>query len=67
MNRMGIANSSAPFHKVSFETALKFIVEASLYVFLFSDFFSSGEVDDLKNPSSRIIVGRPSKDVEFLY
>ena len=50
-NRMGLKNSVSPFMKMSFETTLGFLKDAVL----------EGDWDDLKNPSARIVVGRPSK------
>ncbi|CAN4118585.1 unnamed protein product [Withania somnifera] len=52
MNRYGsISESLSPFLKMSFETASKFIVEASAH----------GLTDYLKTPSSRICLGLPVK------
>ena len=47
----GIADSTSPFGKMSFETASKFIVEAAYH----------RELDDLEGPSSRICLGLPVK------
>lgn len=48
-NRMGIVKDQAsPFAKMSFETVMGFLREAVL----------DGEIDDLKGPSSRIVMGR---------
>ncbi|XP_041024311.1 DNA-directed RNA polymerase I subunit 1 [Juglans microcarpa x Juglans regia] len=52
MNRLGgIAESTSPFSKMSFETASKFIVEAAYH----------GERDELETPSARICLGLPVK------
>ncbi|XVE96012.1 hypothetical protein REPUB_Repub02eG0185000 [Reevesia pubescens] len=52
MSRLGgIAESTSPFSKMSFETASKFIVEAAKH----------GLVDNLETPSSRICLGLPVK------
>ncbi|XVE89393.1 hypothetical protein DITRI_Ditri19aG0198100 [Diplodiscus trichospermus] len=52
MSRLGaIAESISPFSKMSFETASKFIVEASKH----------GLVDNLETPSSRVCLGLPVK------
>ncbi|KAI3972071.1 hypothetical protein MKX01_025639 [Papaver californicum] len=50
-SRYGIASSTSPFSKMSFETAAKFIVDAAYH----------GEVDDLESPSARICLGLPVK------
>ena len=50
-NRTGLKSSVSPFMKMSFETTLGFLKDAVL----------DGDWDDLKNPSARIVVGRPSK------
>ena len=50
-NRNGLKGSVSPFMKMSFETTLGFLKDAVL----------EGDWDDLKNPSARIVVGRPSK------
>ncbi|KAK2982387.1 hypothetical protein RJ640_026230 [Escallonia rubra] len=47
----GIAESTSPFLKMSFETASKFIVEAA----------SHGMTDTLDTPSARICLGLPAK------
>nr|CAA32887.1 unnamed protein product [Schizosaccharomyces pombe] len=47
-NRMGIEYNTSPFAKMSFETTCHFLTEAAL----------RGDVDDLSNPSSRLVVGR---------
>ncbi|KAL6145258.1 hypothetical protein ACLB2K_055946 [Fragaria x ananassa] len=52
MNRFGgIAESTSPINKMSFETASKFIREAAYH----------GETDDLETPSARICLGLPVK------
>ncbi|CAN8279787.1 unnamed protein product [Cochlearia groenlandica] len=51
MSRMGgIAESTSPFCRMTFETATKFIVQAATY----------GEVDRLESPSARICLGLPA-------
>ncbi|CAF2048280.1 DNA-directed RNA polymerase I subunit 1 [Brassica napus] len=51
MSRMGgIAESTSPFCRMTFETATKFIVQAATY----------GEVDRLETPSARICLGLPA-------
>lgn len=51
MSRMGgIAESTSPFCRMTFETATKFIVQAATY----------GEVDWLETPSARICLGLPA-------
>ncbi|KAF8395746.1 hypothetical protein HHK36_019697 [Tetracentron sinense] len=51
MSRYGIADSTSPFSKMSFETASRFIVEAAYH----------GEIDNLESPSARICLGLPVK------
>nr|XP_011458916.1 PREDICTED: DNA-directed RNA polymerase I subunit RPA1-like isoform X1 [Fragaria vesca subsp. vesca] len=52
MNRFGgIAESTSPMNKMSFETASKFIQEAAYH----------GEKDDLETPSARTCLGLPVK------
>ncbi|KAK1412905.1 hypothetical protein QVD17_34501 [Tagetes erecta] len=52
MSRFGsISESVSPFHKMSFETASKFIVEAA----------SHGMMDNLETPTARICLGLPAK------
>ncbi|KAF3523975.1 hypothetical protein F2Q69_00049323 [Brassica cretica] len=46
----GIAESTSPFCRTTFETATKFIVQAATY----------GEVDRLETPSARICLGLPA-------
>ncbi|CAH8386687.1 unnamed protein product [Eruca vesicaria subsp. sativa] len=46
----GIAESTSPFCRMTFETATKFIVQAATY----------GEVDWLETPSARICLGLPA-------
>ncbi|KDN53106.1 beta and beta-prime subunits of DNA dependent RNA-polymerase [Tilletiaria anomala UBC 951] len=48
-NRSGIADSSSPLLKASFEMTMSFIGDAVLY----------GEHDSLNTPSGNIVVGRP--------
>ncbi|KAL1194549.1 DNA-directed RNA polymerase I subunit 1 [Cardamine amara subsp. amara] len=51
MSRMGgIAESTSPFCRMTFETATKFIVQAATY----------GETDTLETPSARICLGLPA-------
>jgi len=50
-SRLGIQAASSPILKMSFETATKFLVDASLY----------GEQDQLRSPSSRITLGQVAK------
>lgn len=51
MSRMGgIAESTSPFCRMTFETATKFIVQAATY----------GEKDTLETPSARICLGLPA-------
>jgi len=47
-NRSGIEKSTSPFLKMSYETATAFLTDATI----------RGETDELKSPSSRIVVGR---------
>ncbi|KAJ2785118.1 hypothetical protein H4R18_000706 [Coemansia javaensis] len=48
-NRIGLSSSPAPFAKMSFESTCTFLQEAAVY----------GDFDDLRNPSSRIVMGQP--------
>lgn len=50
-NRNGLKGSVSPFMKMSFETTVGFLNDAVM----------DGDWDDLKNPSSRIVVGRTGK------
>jgi len=50
-SRAGLTSSVSPFMKMSFETTVGFLRDAVL----------EGEWDDLKNPSSRIVVGRTGR------
>lgn len=50
-NRVGIAHNASPFQKISFETAKKFLTDASL----------AGDVDTLRSPSASITMGQPPK------
>ena len=50
-NRMGLAGSVSPLHKASYETSTSFVKDAVL----------ERDWDELKNPSSRIVVGKLSK------
>jgi len=49
-NRTGMASSVSPFMKMSYETTSNFIKDAVL----------DGDWDDLKGPSSRIVMGKLS-------
>lgn len=49
-NRKGISTHSAPLLKASYETTASFISDATLH----------GDYDDLKSPSSNIVLGRPT-------
>ena len=48
-NRMGMESSPSPLQKMSFETTMAFLKNACL----------TGDVDLLKSPSSRLVVGKP--------
>ncbi|XP_046578101.1 DNA-directed RNA polymerase I subunit RPA1-like [Haliotis rubra] len=48
MNRGAINNNIAPFQKMTFETCMKFLVDASI----------NGNLDNLRSPSSRIVAGQ---------
>lgn len=48
-NRIGLGSSPSPFAKMSFESTCTFLQEATVY----------GDFDDLRNPSSRIVMGQP--------
>eukprot|EP00897_Mesotaenium_endlicherianum_P000548 jgi/Mesen1/10494/ME000083S09995 len=47
-NRIGIESSPSPFLKMTFETALHFLMDATL----------QGNTDDLDTPSARIVLGQ---------
>ena len=47
-NRIGIESSASPLQKMSFETAMHFLVDATLH----------GQRDALKSPSARIVMGQ---------
>jgi DNA-directed RNA polymerase I subunit RPA1 len=47
-NRIGIEGNASPFAKMSFETTMHFLTKATTY----------GEIDTLKNPSARLVVGK---------
>ncbi|EJU02622.1 subunit of DNA dependent RNA-polymerase [Dacryopinax primogenitus] len=49
-NRSGIATSSSPLLKASYETTASFLSDATLY----------GDFDDLSSPSGTIVIGKPS-------
>ncbi|KAJ2006417.1 hypothetical protein GGI04_001889 [Coemansia thaxteri] len=48
-NRIGLSSSPAPFAKMSFESTCTFLQETTTF----------GDFDDLRNPSSRIVLGQP--------
>ena len=48
LNRAGMESNGSPFLKMSFETSMNFMTDACLH----------GENDDLKSPSSRIVMGQ---------
>jgi DNA-directed RNA polymerase I subunit RPA1 len=50
-NRNGLKGSVSPFLKMSFETTVGFLRDAVM----------DGDWDDLRSPSSRIVIGRTSK------
>ncbi|KZT62602.1 beta and beta-prime subunits of DNA dependent RNA-polymerase [Calocera cornea HHB12733] len=50
-NRSGIATSSSPLLKASYETTAAFLSDATLY----------GDFDDLTSPSGTIVIGKPSQ------
>ena len=50
-NRTGLKGNVSPFTKMSFETTVAFLADA----------VAEGDWDDLRSPSSRIVVGRTSK------
>ena len=50
-NRMGYRGNTSPFMKMSFETTVGFLRDA----------VCAGDVDDVTNPSSRIVTGRLGK------
>jgi DNA-directed RNA polymerase I subunit RPA1 len=50
-NRNGLKGSVSPFMKMSFETTVGFLKDAVM----------DGDWDDLRSPSSRIVIGRTSK------
>jgi DNA-directed RNA polymerase I subunit RPA1 len=50
-NRNGLKSSVSPFLKMSFETTVSFLRDAVL----------DGDWDDLRSPSSRIVIGRTGK------
>lgn len=47
-NRMSMDTCPSPFQKMTFETTMQFLINASI----------QGSSDQLKNPSSRLVVGR---------
>ena len=49
MSRTGMLEMSSPFLQMSFETTAQFLTQATL----------RGTSDQLKSPSSNIVVGRP--------
>ncbi|KAJ2542894.1 hypothetical protein GGF49_002527, partial [Coemansia sp. RSA 1853] len=50
-NRVGLSSSPSPLAKMSFESTCTFLQEATVY----------GDIDDLRNPSARIVMGQPVK------
>ncbi|KAJ2830235.1 hypothetical protein IWW50_000397 [Coemansia erecta] len=48
-NRIGLSSSPSPLAKMSFESTCTFLQEATVY----------GDMDDLRNPSARIVMGQP--------
>ncbi|GAB4821149.1 hypothetical protein N2152v2_008195, partial [Parachlorella kessleri] len=50
-NRLGIESSTSPFLKISFETAARFLVDATLH----------GDIDALTSPAARIVLGQPPR------
>lgn len=50
-NRTGISSKSSPLLKASFETTAAFLSDATLH----------GDFDDLSNPSSSIVLGKPGR------
>ncbi|XP_071116955.1 DNA-directed RNA polymerase I subunit RPA1-like [Haliotis cracherodii] len=48
MNRGAINNNIAPFQKMTFETCMKFLVDASI----------NSNLDNLRSPSSRLVAGQ---------
>ena len=51
LNRAGIETHTSPLLKMSFETTMHFLSEATLH----------GEADSITSPSSSIILGKPPK------
>ncbi|KAI4500568.1 hypothetical protein M0802_004530 [Mischocyttarus mexicanus] len=51
LNRKGIEDSASPLQQMSFESSLNFLRNATL----------QGKKDDLKSPSSRLMLGQPCK------
>lgn len=49
-NRQGMMSSPSPLMKMSFETTCNFLKDAAL----------EGDLDDLANPSARIVTGKLS-------
>eukprot|EP00743_Colponemidia_sp_Colp-15_P005106 GILK01005496.1.p1 GENE.GILK01005496.1~~GILK01005496.1.p1 ORF type:complete len:1772 (-),score=385.89 GILK01005496.1:91-4842(-) len=48
LNRQGMSESCSPFLKMSFETTMNFLTDATVF----------GETDRLKSPASRIVMGQ---------
>ncbi|KAJ2162963.1 hypothetical protein GGF46_000149 [Coemansia sp. RSA 552] len=48
-NRIGLSSNPSPFAKMSFESTCTFLQEATVF----------GDVDELRNPSARIVMGQP--------
>lgn len=47
-SRLGMENNPSPFQKISFETATKFLADATM----------RGTTDHMESPSSRLVLGR---------
>lgn len=47
-NRYGLESNTSPFQKMSFETTMKFLKNATV----------NGDEDDLKSPSACLVTGR---------
>jgi DNA-directed RNA polymerase I subunit RPA1 len=69
-NRTHMNSKDSPWLRMSFETTVKFLAEAALYVafvfsvqikFIISDFFQIriGQYDPIQSPSASIVVGNP--------
>lgn len=49
LNRIGLTASASPFQKITFETSIKFLLDACI----------NGEVDHMTSPSAKIVMGQP--------